>query len=975
MITITEDLRRALNSRLKLGERQKPVCEVQVDRLVFVPGETQLVDSLISDRETIEELYFGDGGDVTLTSVPIVFPAVGYNLDHVTAHFGELTQGGKVKHQGIDIGCSVGTPIVAAWDGKVIYRSDNHKSYGKYVIIEHNSSLSTLYAHLSHIDVNVGDFVTQGQQIGLSGNTGNVWAGGKKVTSEVARANGAGAHLHFEIREYGNKVDPLPYLTHSKKLYTGVEGEKKKYVIGSTLIDLNFSDLDWLDNVQFKEINNMKSVTTVSFDTTRIPGLTGGVNIVGFNERLKSTGFKIERNFITPASLSLSFTSDFDENGMLLIYYGDQLVLRFNDFSPFGQIQEIRNMAIPAGTNSISFVLYSGGGVKKFAFDRLIIKESIPVNIYDSQSMTIDILEQVGLVKREQVELTTGRFVYSHTKILEDVISVDIENNEEMEAATATIVVANKGGKYSPDYNPNLFSEFDDVSEWSHWINGMQIGILSENTPIRIYLGYGVEKERVFTGLIDKVDIDSLNQTLTITCRDMYKRCQEKVISEKLSYPAELVMPFDTDHDLGIGYTNANREQQIVMAAQKWAQAYGVDYKLILAIAKHETDMGTKGAGTEEAGSYICGYGVYDNGTKDSRYAGIPNQCKYVAKRIYQAIGNVPITEEAIEKLRTGGNLGPKYIYATDPNWTKGVWQAYQSLPSYPQMYNPIVPGVDYSVDSTGEQALWVKSAIIQDLIHHAGLVGWRAAADDLQYPDYIIEETYLIEANQATGTVVVAGAREGEFIEVPASSAPTVYGWMNPFVEMPLTIEPFTKKVNEVINEILKDVNYRAYCDRYGTFRLERIKYNTPIVKTITEYDDLVVLSKSIDFSRARSHLCIKDELGNQSHFIDKEILLELKGEIRSATVQVPWAKTEKEKEEVAKRMFWDMKRLCRTLQVAIPGDPSLNVLDRVYIYDSGSTTRGIYQIKGIQTSFSVDNHYTTVLDLFWCRDDALIR
>jgi murein DD-endopeptidase MepM/ murein hydrolase activator NlpD len=85
-------------------------------------------------------------------------------------------------HNGIDFGVSVGTPIYAAEEGKVLMAGNNGKvQYGKYVLIKHTNNLVTLYAHLSRQMVSTGDTVTRGQLIGYSGNTGYSF----------------GAHLHF----------------------------------------------------------------------------------------------------------------------------------------------------------------------------------------------------------------------------------------------------------------------------------------------------------------------------------------------------------------------------------------------------------------------------------------------------------------------------------------------------------------------------------------------------------------------------------------------------------------------------------------------------------------------------------------------------------------------------------------------------------------------------------------------------------
>jgi murein DD-endopeptidase MepM/ murein hydrolase activator NlpD len=104
-------------------------------------------------------------------------------------------------HTGIDIGVGLGTPVAAAADGVVVLAGTNVVGgrvvgYGTYVVIAHGGGLYTLYGHLSRLDVSAGERVRAGQQIGLSGSTGN----------------STGPHLHFEVRRGVEPVDPMPYL-------------------------------------------------------------------------------------------------------------------------------------------------------------------------------------------------------------------------------------------------------------------------------------------------------------------------------------------------------------------------------------------------------------------------------------------------------------------------------------------------------------------------------------------------------------------------------------------------------------------------------------------------------------------------------------------------------------------------------------------------------------------------------------------
>jgi LysM repeat protein len=110
--------------------------------------------------------------------------------------YGWITQGYRVGHSAIDIAAPLGTPVTAADRGVVIRAGWSNAGYGQFVIIDHNIDYITLYAHLSAIFVQEGDVVAKGQLLGHVGSTGN----------------STGPHLHFEIRDFGRRVDPLSLL-------------------------------------------------------------------------------------------------------------------------------------------------------------------------------------------------------------------------------------------------------------------------------------------------------------------------------------------------------------------------------------------------------------------------------------------------------------------------------------------------------------------------------------------------------------------------------------------------------------------------------------------------------------------------------------------------------------------------------------------------------------------------------------------
>ncbi|MER5864636.1 LysM peptidoglycan-binding domain-containing M23 family metallopeptidase [Kitasatospora sp. NPDC002040] len=101
-------------------------------------------------------------------------------------------------HTGVDFRASTGTSVKAITAGTVV-SAGNGGSYGNEVVVKHADGKYSEYAHLSSISVSVGQSVSAGQQLGLSGATGNV----------------TGPHLHFEVRtgpSYGSDIDPVAYL-------------------------------------------------------------------------------------------------------------------------------------------------------------------------------------------------------------------------------------------------------------------------------------------------------------------------------------------------------------------------------------------------------------------------------------------------------------------------------------------------------------------------------------------------------------------------------------------------------------------------------------------------------------------------------------------------------------------------------------------------------------------------------------------
>ena len=190
-----------------------------------VSGETiySIAKLYHTDPQQIVNFPFNDYADpdtFTLTAGQILYvpngtiepqPAVGPGNEelfaqvhagvHGTSNFiwpttGIITQYPVWYHMALDIANPSAPPIIAADTGTVIFAGCISSGYGCHIIVDHGNGYRTLYGHLSRIAVSPGQVVSQGQQIGTMGSTGN----------------STGTHLHFEIRSGDTLLNPLNFL-------------------------------------------------------------------------------------------------------------------------------------------------------------------------------------------------------------------------------------------------------------------------------------------------------------------------------------------------------------------------------------------------------------------------------------------------------------------------------------------------------------------------------------------------------------------------------------------------------------------------------------------------------------------------------------------------------------------------------------------------------------------------------------------
>jgi murein DD-endopeptidase MepM/ murein hydrolase activator NlpD len=147
------------------------------------------------DRVSAERLWQGDFMMPVTGRISTEFGLQRY----VNGHF-------EYRHRGLDIAAKQGTPVTAAAAGVVTLADESFHLHGKTVVIDHGQGTSSLYLHMSAIEVTPGETVAQGQEIGRVGATG------------IA----TGPHLHYAMYAYHEAVDPRFWLHIAREMDASV---------------------------------------------------------------------------------------------------------------------------------------------------------------------------------------------------------------------------------------------------------------------------------------------------------------------------------------------------------------------------------------------------------------------------------------------------------------------------------------------------------------------------------------------------------------------------------------------------------------------------------------------------------------------------------------------------------------------------------------------------------------------------------
>lgn len=183
----------------ELARKARMEHSPETDELVGIGGpETVVALDKAADHLEREVRHINDrlrSDILRLASIPRGLPVNGYVTDGFGMRRNPFNGEGREVHEGLDIAVDFGTLVTATADGLVIYAAP-HAGYGNLVIVYHSNGITTRYGHLSRISVEAGQRVKRSDQIGNAGSTGR----------------STGPHVHYEIRENDQPVDPLRYV-------------------------------------------------------------------------------------------------------------------------------------------------------------------------------------------------------------------------------------------------------------------------------------------------------------------------------------------------------------------------------------------------------------------------------------------------------------------------------------------------------------------------------------------------------------------------------------------------------------------------------------------------------------------------------------------------------------------------------------------------------------------------------------------
>jgi len=160
---------------------------------IDVPDLSRRLEGLEREFRQMTDSYRDE--QLKLATIPSGWPVNGYLTDSFGLRNNPFGGGGTEGHEGQDIAAAFGSPVASTADGLVVYAAARN-GYGNVIVIYHGNGITTRYGHLSQIEVEAGQRIRRGEEIGKVGSTGR----------------STGPHCHYEVRLNNMPVDPQQYV-------------------------------------------------------------------------------------------------------------------------------------------------------------------------------------------------------------------------------------------------------------------------------------------------------------------------------------------------------------------------------------------------------------------------------------------------------------------------------------------------------------------------------------------------------------------------------------------------------------------------------------------------------------------------------------------------------------------------------------------------------------------------------------------
>lgn len=922
----------------------EPRVVVELDQYRYVPGvmRREEVIDYVSETKARTMVTFGGNGGVVNSTMPAL-PLAKASLDDMvmTSPFGKIRRslGQDKPHTGTDYDLQTGDPVRTIWAGKVSF-ADTAGGYGKLVKVDHGNGIETRYAHLSKIEVAKGDYVAKGETIGLGGSTGF----------------STGSHLHMEVLKTEGNKDPVRYDPHAVlkglvSLVTEVEGQAETETVLSAKLRQTF-----VDYFGQRPVGSKYTLNDAIIFKENVPGVPPYVgaqrNYLGFDG---GGTFKFRHKFMQEGTFDIDCFAD--------IPYGTAVAVNYS-YKPFGSdvvttgnvytfTEQDKGVIYPPvyktkpGEYEFTFEVSPGC---KFGITYLRCDEFEEVYEESKQWDYQDAMNNAHRWEEAEypsvfdhgahVEIKGGQII--REDVASDPMTILFKAKVTDGVTKAGLRVDNMAGSTEFFISPTMVVNGEDVDCKDTWHHFM----VTIEDEVNVYMKVDDAWHRIVTkplaasGSNNHISLGTFDDTFGSLFLDDIKYVGKVYTSTQVDQ--ELVQVkghqwFEVggfvlekthilEEDILNWEVNSHYDTQISTAKITLANVDGIYSPNYKRSALFPDNMKESPYTYFDAGEMRHVISEY---TPIRIYAGYGSELV----RVFTGLIKGEITEDSVDKTMA--------FNAVDMYDKIKECVLYEDTSFPPKQY--------YEGDET--IYMWLKSSVVQALAVKAGMTGWRRHHDDLQYPDLLIEDTFFTDIDYGTQTAMKVDDT-GKAAPVQLNSVLTEGGYLNPFLVM--VSYGRGDGVADCIDELKQDINFRSYCDRYGTFRFEHVDFTNNMKWTFREGDELLELDSATDFSRVRNHLIITGDGKRDTHFFDQDLVVACKGHIRTGGVVAPWIQesngqeSEGIKKEMAESIFWNMKRSARTKSVVVKGNPLIDVMDGCYVFDSNTSTSGYYIIKG---------------------------